>query len=102
MKCLTLIIHMEAKQDLVDMLLSRPDLTGFTVIDGEGHSRDTCKNPFETTQDHVRGFVPRVRVDIVASDEVVAEILEQLRDCESCVAGLGVYWITEVEKRGNL
>jgi len=102
MKCLTLVIHESAKQDLIDHLLSRDDISGFTLCAAEGHSRRTSGNPFETTRDVVLGYVPRVRVDVITSDANLPNIRDQICHCDSCVTGRGVWWITEVQDWGTL
>jgi nitrogen regulatory protein PII len=102
MKLLTLIIHEAATQDLIDTLLCHDRVDGFTTSAGHGHSCRTCRNPFETSEDLVTGRVPRVRFDLLLEDDAVDPVLEALRGCESCVSGLGVFWVTPVERGGGL
>jgi len=78
MKCLTLIVHRSAKQDLVDRLRGAPEIHGFTVQPAEGHSERTGDNPFETTRDLVLGHVPRERVDILLQDDAVPSVVALL------------------------
>jgi len=102
MKCLTLIVHQTARQDLLDSLSSAPQVTGFTISKAEGHSERTGDNPFDTVRDRVLGFVPRVRVDVLIEDDEVDAVLARLRDCESCVVGRGIWWVTPVLDYGPL
>lgn len=101
MKCLTLIIHQSARQDLVDHL-RRSGVPGFTLSPAEGHSDETSHNPFETTRDRVLGFVPRYRVEVILEEDDLARILTYLRGCDSCVQGRGIWWVTRVEDHGRL
>ena len=102
MKLLTLIIHRAATQDLIDSLLCHERVSGFTTYEGHGHSCRTCENPFETTEDLVTGRVPRARVDVLLEDDAVDVVLEALQQCDSCAAGLGIWWVTPVERGGAL
>ena len=102
MMCLTLVIHESAKQDLIDHLLQRDDIDGFTLTPAEGHSRKTRGNPFETTRDVVLGYVPRVRVEILVRDADLPGVREEICVCDSCVSGRGVWWVTAVQDWGTL
>jgi nitrogen regulatory protein P-II 1 len=102
MKCLTLIMHESIKQELIDMFRQMKEVTGYTFIHGEGHSSDTDHNPFETNRDRVMGYVPRVRVDLILADEDVENVMLRLQGCDSCLAGLGVWWISPVDQWGQL
>lgn len=102
MKLLTLIVHREAQQDLLDLLMSHEHVRGFTTTRGEGHSCRTQHNPFETDRDRVLGYVPRVRVDVLLPEEHLPGVLDLLRGCESCVSGLGIWWVTTVDDSGYL
>jgi nitrogen regulatory protein P-II 1 len=102
MKCLTFVIHQTAKQDLLDHLLDAQEIPGFTVSAAEGHSERTEQNPFETARDRVLGYVPRYRVEVILEDDAVDTVLERLQDCDSCVVGRGIWWVTPVESHGVL
>jgi nitrogen regulatory protein P-II 1 len=102
MKVLTLIVRETAAQDLVDLLLCDEQISGFTTFSGEGHSCSTRENPFENDADRVLGYVPRVKVEILLEDEAVEHVLDRLRQCESCVAGQGIWWVTPVTDSGKL
>lgn len=102
MKLLTVIIHNEAKQNLIDTLMDMKEVGGFTAINAEGHSRKGSKNPFESNHDLVAGYLPRVRVDILVAPHAIERILSSLSHCESCVEGTGLYWVSEIESSGAL
>jgi nitrogen regulatory protein P-II 1 len=102
MKCLTLVIHEAAEQDLLDYLLDCEHVSGFTTTRVHGHSRNTQDNPFDTTRDRVLGYVPRLRMDLLVEDELLEKVLSGLRRCEACVTGLGIWWVTAVESSGQL
>jgi len=102
MKCLSLVVRASVKQDLVDKLQSIPEVSGYTILQGEGHSTRTTEDSFETTRDAVVGYVPRVRLDLVLADDDVDKVLSQLRSCDICSAGRGAYWLTPVEAWGRL
>jgi nitrogen regulatory protein PII len=101
MKCLTVIIHEAAKQKLVDTLLETKEVEGFTVLTGEGHSPHAKRNPFETKRDLVTGFVPRIRVDILLSESSIERIVSTLAQCDSCVEGTGLYWVSDISATGR-
>ncbi|MCK5796055.1 MAG: DUF3240 family protein [Deltaproteobacteria bacterium] len=102
MKCLTLIVHQSAKQHLLDLLSSTPEVPGFTLVQAEGHTDHTGDNPFESIRDRVLGYVPRIRVDVLLEDDAVDPVLARLRDCESCMKGRGIWWVTSVATHGTL
>jgi nitrogen regulatory protein P-II 1 len=102
MKCLTLVIHDSAKQDLIDHLSASPDVSGFTLLPGEGHSVRTALSPFETVKDRVLGYVPRWRVDVILSEEALTRMQTYLRGSTCCAAGRGFWWVTEVLDSGRL
>ncbi|MDY0000466.1 MAG: DUF3240 family protein [Polyangia bacterium] len=102
MKCLTIIVHRSAKQHLLDQLRVTPEVRGFTTQPAEGHSEHTGDNPFETTRDLVLGYVPRERVDILLDETAVSPVLASLQNCDSCLRGRGIWWVTQVEQWGSL
>ena len=102
MKCLTLIVHSSAKEEMADYLMNVNDVKGFTVLSGEGYTCAVCSDPFETILDKVTGYVPRVRVDVILEDHAVEKVLSELRGCTTCGQGQGIWWITPVEASGEL
>jgi nitrogen regulatory protein P-II 1 len=102
MKMLTLIVHADTKQVLADTLRGFHQVPGFTFTHVEGHGAKDARDPTLSARDHVVGFVPHLRVDIVLEDKNVADVLEALRKSQCGLAGRGRYWITEVESQGQL
>lgn len=102
MKLLTLIVHTDVQQDLVKLLRSMNEISGFTFIHVEGHGEETESDKFLSARDEVVGFAPRIRTDLLLEDNEVDSVLSTLRDKKHNVAGQGIYWITPVEKGGHL
>jgi nitrogen regulatory protein P-II 1 len=102
MKCLTLVIHESAKQDLIDHLRASADVTGFTLLPGEGHSVRTGLSPFETVKDRVLGYVPRWRVDVILTEAALDRMKQYLKGSGCCASGRGVWWVTDVLDWGKL
>lgn len=102
MKLLTFVVHEAVAEDLMDLLRCNEYSRGFTATPAQGHSCRTQHNPFETTGDKVLGYAPRVRVEVLVEDASVALLLDLLQGCDSCVTGLGIWWVTDVERSGYL
>ena len=100
MKMLTLIILADVKQMLADTLRGLQQVQGFTFTHVEGHGTQDSRDPTLSARDHVVGYVPHVRVDIILEDKDVADVLVALRNRQCGLAGRGHYWITEVERHG--
>jgi nitrogen regulatory protein PII len=102
MKCLTLVVHEAAQAELLDALQQMPEIDTFVIQRCEGHSNKEQANPFETARDLVVGYVPRIRIDLVVPDAAIENILFRLSGCDSCIKGLGIYWVSTVELTGKL
>lgn len=102
MKHLTLIVHTNVQQDLSDQLRSIEQISGFTFSSVEGHGVQVENDPFLSARDKVVGYTPRVRVDILLDDSDVDMVLETLRTSTFGLEGQGVFWVTAVEKNGQL
>jgi hypothetical protein len=102
MKLLTLVVHEPVAQDLMDLLRCNDYARGFTATPAQGHSCRTQHNPFETVRDKVQGYAARVRVEVLVEDASVEPLLDLLRGCDSCVTGLGIWWVTALEGSGYL
>ena len=102
MKILTLIVFADVKQVLADTLHGLKQVSGFTFTDVEGHGAKDGRDPTLSARDHVVGYVPHVRVDILLENKDVADVLDALRNSQCGLAGRGRYWITEVESQGQL
>ena len=102
MKMLTLIVYADVKQVLADTLRGLKQVQGFTFTYVEGHGAQDGGDSALSARDHVVGYVPQVRVDIVLEDKDVADVLANLRNSQCGLSGRGSYWITAVEKKGAL
>lgn len=102
MKNLTLIMPADVEQALADMLRGLKQVQGFTFAPVEGHGAHADESAHLSARDRVVGYVPYVRVDIVLDDKDLDEVLEALRHSQVGLAGRGRYWITKVERLGQL
>ena len=102
MKNLTLIVHTDIKQALADALRDLKEVEGFTFTQVEGHGPQGASDAFLSARDHVVGYVPHVRVDLVLDDADVDKVLAALQASSHGVAGRGVYWVTHLERQGRL
>jgi nitrogen regulatory protein P-II 1 len=102
MKTLTLIVYADVKQILADTLRGLKQVQGFTFTHVEGHGTQDSRDPMLSARDHVVGYVPHIRVDVILEDKHVGDVLDALRNSQCGLAGRGRYWITEVESLGRL
>lgn len=102
MKNLTLIIHADVQQALADTLRSIKQASGFTFTHVEGHGAQDGRAPALSARDRVVGYTPQVRVDILLEDSDVDEVLQELRGANGGFAVRGAYWVTPVDRFGNL
>ncbi len=102
MKNLTLVIHINIQQDLADQLRNLEQVSGFTFSHAEGHGVQAENDPFLSARDKVVGYTPKMRVDILLQDSDVDTVLGLLRSSKHGVEGQGIYWITAIEKSGQL
>ena len=86
---------------LADVLHGLPRVQGFNFTHIEGHGAQGKRAPTLSAREHIVGYTPQVRVEIVQDDENVDTVLAVLRDNGS-VAGRGVYWVAVLEKFGRL
>jgi len=102
MKLLTLIVHTDVQQDLTTLLHTMEEAPGFTFSHVEGHGTEVEQDSFLSARDKVVGHVPRIRTDILLEDTDVDAVLTKLCDKENNLFGQGAYWVTPVEKGGQL
>ena len=91
MKHLTLIVHTDVQQDLIDHLRSMEKVPGFTFSRVEGHGVHGKKDAFLEARDEVVGHKPRVQVDVLLEDANVDLVLNELRKTTHGVEGEGIY-----------
>lgn len=101
-KNLTLIVHADRQQSLADVLRGMRDLQGFTFTSVQGHGGQGHQDSTLSARDLVVGYVPRVRIDILLDDGKIEPVLAALSQSGTGVVGNGVYWVTPVERSGQL
>lgn len=101
MKQLSLMLNKSKQNEMVGLLQTLSQVSAYTVFHGEGHFSGNIA-PFESVRDEVIGFVPRIRIDLLLDDEDVDSVLRQIKECASCNSHGGVYWISPVERMGDL
>ena len=101
MKILVLVVHSSVLQIVTDEL-RRLGVAGFTVSHVEGHGPHTAEDWFLSTHDRVVGFVPRVRIDVVLPEEQVGAILDSLSTPTTGLGGHGTFWVSAIERLGQL
>jgi nitrogen regulatory protein P-II 1 len=102
MKCLSIVIHETARENLIDQLTSNPAVRHWQVAQSQGRYASGQHNPFETASDKVTGHIPRVRFDILIDEQHIPPIVELVRMCKSCSKGRGLYWVTDLDDFGEL
>ena len=102
MKCLTLFLHAAVRNDVVDALRATDEVTGFTLVECQGHSTRSGEDPFLAARDRVEGFVPRLRIDLVLEDAAVQPVLERVRGQLEGSEAHGTWLVSDVEGFGRL
>ena len=102
MKCLTLYLHKQSTEDVLDCLRESPLVTGFTLTHGEGHSLDSNTDWSQAAIDRVVGFVPRVRVEVILEDDQVEEVLAALKASLSSTQSHAVWSVVSLDGFGRL
>ncbi|MBN2670122.1 MAG: DUF3240 family protein, partial [Deltaproteobacteria bacterium] len=70
MKCLSLLMNQSKQNEIIDLLQQMKAVSAYTIFHGEGHFSGNIA-PFESVQDEVMGFVPRIRIDLLLEDKDV-------------------------------
>lgn len=95
--CLTIVFPQELEENLIDLLLSHPDLaSGFTTLQVEGHgSGATYRNVFE----RVRGRTRHVQMQIVLARNDAERLLQHMK---TALPNREIaYWISPVLEFGR-
>ena len=101
MKCLIIVIHETAQENLVELLSTCNTVRLWHRMPALGHYDPGTGNPFETALDQVSGRVPRMRFEILLEEEGVDPVLKVLSMCRTCLKGRGLFWVTEVDQFGE-
>ncbi len=99
MKEIKAIIRPNKLASLRSALIALPGFPGMSVSKIEGCSASTRHVSKQSIKEELTDFTPKIRVEIVAPDEVATAIFE----CITQVAqtghyGDGIVWMTEVER----
>ena len=95
MKEIKAIIRPNKLSGLRDALIALPGFPGMTVTKVEGCSAPSRHN----IKDELTDYTPKVRIEIVAPDEVAEVIFQRVTEvAQTGHFGDGLVWITEVEK----
>ena len=99
MKEIRAVIRPNKLASLRAALFALPGFPGMTVFRGEGCSAPSRHLPRNTIKDELTDYTPKVRVEIVAPDEVAEAIFQRITEiAQTGHYGDGLVWITEVEK----
>jgi nitrogen regulatory protein P-II 1 len=99
MKEIKAIIRPNKLSALRDALVALPGFPGMTVSKVEGCSAPSRHVARLRIKDELTDYSPKVRVEIVAPDEVASAIFERITEvAQTGHYGDGLVWITEVEK----
>ena len=100
MKEIKAIIRPNKLPALRDALVSLPGFPGMTVTKVEGCSAPSRHVPAKVRiKDELTDYTPKVRVEIVAPDEVAEAIFQRITEvAQTGHYGDGLVWITGVEK----
>lgn len=101
MKLLVLVVNSSVLQIVTDELRLL-GVAGFTVSPVEGHGAHTAEDRFLSARDRVVGFVPRVRIDIVLPAEQVGAVLDSLSAPDTGLGEHGTFWISAIDRFGQL
>lgn len=99
MKEIKAVIQPVKLQKLRNALVALPGFPGMTVSRAEG-----CSPPVEQESGRIdihaelTDFSPKVRIEILAPDDKVAEIVQLIREtCQTGHLGDGIIWVTPAE-----
>ncbi len=100
MKEIKAIIRPNKLAVLRDALVALPGFPGMTVSKVEGCSAPSRHVPARIRiKDELTDYTPKVRIEIIAPDEVAEAIFQRVTEIASTGHyGDGLVWITEVEK----
>jgi len=100
MKEIKAIIRPNKLPVLRDALVALPGFPGMTVTRVEGCSAPTRHIPARVKiKDELTDYTPKVRVEIVAPDEVAETIFQRITEvAQTGHYGDGLVWITDIER----
>ena len=99
MKEIKAVIRPNKLASLRDALVALPGFPGMTVGKVEGCSAPSRHVVRQKIKDELTDYSPKVRVEIIAPDEVAEAIFQRVTEIASTGHyGDGLVWITDVEK----
>lgn len=100
MKEIKAVIRPNKLPALRDALVQLPGFPGMTVTKVEGCSAPSRHVAAKARiRDELTDYTPKVRVEIVAADDVAEAIFKQITDvAQTGHYGDGLVWVTEIEK----
>ena len=100
MKEIKAVIRPNKLAVLRDALVALPGFPGMTVCKVEGCSAPSRHVPARIRiKDELTDYTPKVRIEIIAPDEVAEAIFQRVTEIASTGHyGDGLVWITDVEK----
>ena len=99
MKEIKAVIRPNKLSALRDALVSLPGFPGMTVTRVEGCSAPSRHVPRHTVKEELTDYTAKVRVEIVAPDDVAEVIFQRITEvAQTGHYGDGLVWIVELEK----
>ena len=99
MKEIKAIIRPNKLPSLRDALITLPGFPGMTVAKVEGCSAPSRHVVRQRIRDELTDYSPKVRIEIVAPDDVAEAIFQRITDiAQTGHYGDGLVWVTDVER----
>ncbi len=99
MKEIKAVIRPNKLPALRDALYAIPGFPGMTVSKAEGCSGNARHVVRHNIKEELTDFTPKLRVEIVVADELVAPIFNCIKEvAQTGHVGDGLVWVTEIEQ----
>jgi nitrogen regulatory protein P-II 1 len=99
MKEIKAVIRPNKLAALRDALVALPGFPGMTITKGEGCSAPNRHLVRNKIKDELTDYTPKIRIEIVAPDEVAESIFQCIVDvAQTGNYGDGLVWMVEVER----
>lgn len=99
MKEIKAVVRPARLHKIRDAFRSLPGFPGMSVTHIEGCSAHVGEEHHDTLKEELTDFTKKVRIEIVASDEMVPEIIRIIHhNAHTGQNGDGVLWVTEVSE----
>ncbi|MDP2785620.1 MAG: P-II family nitrogen regulator [Sulfurimicrobium sp.] len=97
MKEIKAVIRPARLHKIRDAFRTLPGFPGMSISHIEGCSAHTGAEQHDTLKEELTDFTKKIRIEIVAPDEMVPDILRIIhRNAHTGQTGDGVLWVTEV------